>query len=202
MNQEIEIEFKNLVTKEEFLSLVTKYSLTSDQFTLQQNHYFDTEAFNLKMSGAALRIRLKKGLYMLTLKQPIEEGILETHQVLTDESALDMLTGGSLIAGDVRTIIEGLHINPNEIVYLGTLETNRAEMHYLDGVLVFDHSRYFNQDDYEIEYEAKEFTKGQENFSALLKKQGIPCRKTENKIKRFFNAKLLMSNGEGGSNEY
>ncbi|MFZ3589245.1 CYTH domain-containing protein [Bacillus sp. DJP31] len=190
MNQEIEIEFKNLLVKEEFQFLLNEYSLTENRFTLQQNHYFDTATFDLKSNGAALRIRHKNGVYTLTLKQPIEEGILETHQVLTEQQAMGMLSGGTLLDGDIQNIIKALQIDSAKIVHFGTLETNRAEIHDLDGILVFDHSRYLNQDDYELEYEVQDFKHGQEKFLAFLHKHGIPIRTTENKIKRFFNAKL------------
>jgi uncharacterized protein YjbK len=189
MKQEIEIEFKNLVTEEEFRLLLTEYSLLDHQFTLQQNHYFDTASFSLKETEAALRIRYKKGLYILTLKQPLEEGILETHQSLSHEEANKMLAGGSLVQGDVYSIVKSLQVDPISIVYLGTLETNRAEVQYRDGTLVFDHSRYLNKDDFELEYEATNFKQGQEDFTNLLQKHGIPTRKTENKIRRFFNEK-------------
>ncbi|WP_368895813.1 CYTH domain-containing protein, partial [Priestia megaterium] len=45
MKQEIEIEFKNIVTKEEFDRLRSHFQLTEDQFVSQENHYFDTPAF-------------------------------------------------------------------------------------------------------------------------------------------------------------
>jgi uncharacterized protein YjbK len=190
MKQEIEIEFKNLLTEEEFRLLLIEYSLSESQFTLQQNHYFDTASFSLKETGAALRIRYKKGVYTLTLKQPLEEGILETHQSLSNEEANNMLTGGSLVQGDVYSIVQSLQVDPTSIIYLGTLETNRAEVLYRDGTLVFDHSHYLNKDDFELEYEATHFKQGQEDFATLLKKYGIPTRKTENKIRRFFNEKM------------
>jgi uncharacterized protein YjbK len=190
MKQEIEIEFKNLLTEEEFRLLLIEYSLSESQFTLQQNHYFDTASFSLKETGAALRIRYKKGVYTLTLKQPLEEGILETHQSLSNEEANNMLTGGSLVQGDVYSIVQSLQVDPTSIIYLGTLETNRAEVQYRDGTLVFDHSHYLNKDDFELEYEATHFKQGQEDFATLLKKYGIPTRKTENKIRRFFNEKM------------
>jgi uncharacterized protein YjbK len=187
MNQEIEIEFKNLLSKEEFYSLLKEFSVSENQFILQQNHYFDTASFSLKEKGAALRIRYKKQSYTLTLKQPMVEGILETHQVLTDEEANCMLNGGPLVVGDVYSIIEALGVNPSNIQFLGTLETNRAQINYHGGLLVFDHSRYLNTEDFEIEFEAKEYTKGQQDFLTLLEQHKIPVRDTENKIRRFFN---------------
>ena len=46
MTQEIEIEFKNIVTKEEFDTLCKSFSI--EAFTKQVNHYFETPDFSLK----------------------------------------------------------------------------------------------------------------------------------------------------------
>jgi uncharacterized protein YjbK len=189
MNQEIEIEFKNLLSEEEFHSLLKEYSISENQFIIQQNHYFDTTNFSLKEKRAALRIRYKKQAYTLTLKQPLSEGILETHQHLTDKQADDMLSGGALVTGDVHTVVKALGVNPLEVEFLGTLVTSRAEIVYKDGILVFDHSRYLNTEDFEIEFEAKNFTKGQRDFLNFLTHHQIPTRHTDNKIQRFFNEK-------------
>lgn len=191
MTQEIEIEFKNIVTKEEFTQLLNEFSLDKHQFIIQQNHYFDTTNFSLKDQKSALRIRYKSDSYTLTLKQTIEEGILETHQLLSEDEAKGMFAGDPLIPGKVYDILKELGIKPNELNYLGMLETSRAEIDYLDGTLVFDHSCYFQKDDYEIEYEAMNYQQGQQDFLLFLQKYNIPVRETENKIRRFFKAKGL-----------
>ena len=80
MDQHIEIEYKNLLTKQDFERLVQFFKIESNQFFTQQNHYFDTTDFRLKKSGSALRIREKNETYELTLKQPAAEGKLETNQ--------------------------------------------------------------------------------------------------------------------------
>ncbi|MBM7659739.1 uncharacterized protein YjbK [Bacillus mesophilus] len=199
MNQEIEIEFKNLVTKEEFEGLLKEFSISNHQFILQQNHYFDTTSFSLKDHKAALRIRYKNNSYTLTLKQTINKGILETHQDLSENEAQSMLQGGLLIQGDIRTLIDDLNIDSKEIQYLGTLETNRAETNYLNGTLVFDHSHYLNKNDYEIEYEVTDYEKGLQNFNHLLQKHQIDIRETNNKIQRFF---IEKQKGMGVHREY
>jgi uncharacterized protein YjbK len=196
MNQEIEIEFKNLITKEEFDELLKEFSISDHQFILQQNHYFDTTCFSLKDNKAALRIRFKNNTYTLTLKQTMNEGILETHQDLSEDEAKSMLQGGQFIQGDIRNLINDLQIDTEEIQYLGTLETNRAEINYLDGTLVFDHSRYLNKDDYEIEYEVTDYKQGLQNFNHLLQKHQIEIRETDNKIRRFFNEKQKGMEGK------
>lgn len=44
-NKNIEIEFKNMVTREEFSLLIDFLNLRSEDFSEQENHYFDTPDF-------------------------------------------------------------------------------------------------------------------------------------------------------------
>jgi uncharacterized protein YjbK len=44
-------------------------------------------------------------------------------------------------------------------------------------------------DDYEIEYETNDFTRGKATFERLLASFNIPVRPTANKIKRFYAKK-------------
>ncbi|MFD3447350.1 CYTH domain-containing protein [Microbacteriaceae bacterium 4G12] len=187
MKQEIEIEFKNIVTKEEFERLCTVYSIK--HFTTQVNHYFETPSFSLKEAGSALRIRFKNDTYTLTLKQPATTGLLETHQSLTKQEAEGMLEHGEIIDGAVKERLTALQIPTSELQYYGSLTTDRAEISYENGLLVFDHSFYFNEDDYELEYEVTDEITGQQSFHSLLKQHSILLRPTKNKVQRFFLAK-------------
>ncbi|HZG61465.1 MAG TPA: CYTH domain-containing protein [Anoxybacillus sp.] len=192
MMQELEIEFKNLLTKEEFLTLKEAFQVSDEEFIYQENHYFDTQQFSLKEKGAALRIRVKNGVYTLTLKQPHKEGLLETHEVLTKEKAHSLLHGQAMLKGEVREIIKALGIEPEQIQYFGTLSTYRAQFDYKGGILVLDHSHYLQTDDYEIEYETTNFAFGKQVFEELLRSFNIPIRKTDNKIKRFYLKKYQI----------
>ncbi len=58
MSQEVEIEFKSMLTQHEYEQLLMHYELT-DHVRRQANDYFDTPNFDLKRNGAALRIRQK-----------------------------------------------------------------------------------------------------------------------------------------------
>jgi uncharacterized protein YjbK len=187
VNQEIEIEFKNIVTEAEFSLLCEKFSIEKAAFQKQINHYFDTDDFRLKKHGSALRIREKNNTFTLTLKQPNEVGLLETHQNLTKDEAEGALNFGKLPLGSIASQLENsFQIDLSKCLYLGSLKTNRAEIPYLGGTLVFDHSFYFDVDDFEIEYEVKDEKKGKEVFENIFSKYKIPLRKTDNKIKRFF----------------
>lgn len=186
LNQEIEIEFKNILTEEEFNRLIQAFALTSKDFKLQVNHYFDTDDFKLKEQQSALRIRAKGEGFTLTLKQPAPQGLLETHELLTKEQADLLLTKGIFPVGDISSILIQQDIDPTSIIFFGSLSTNRAEIDFQNGLLVFDHSHYLNTDDYEVEYEVSDEKKGQIVFRNLLDKYNIPIRKTENKIMRFY----------------
>jgi uncharacterized protein YjbK len=190
LSQEVEIEFKNLLTKEEYFSLLDYFKINESLFTFQENHYFDTNNFALKDRQSALRIRSKQGAYTLTLKTPLEEGLLETNQTLQKEEAEALLNDGISPFGEVNDRLQSLGIPTKQLHYFGTLTTKRAEIEYKNGLLVFDASFYMNVEDYELEYEVKDYNAGQKRFLSLLEERNIPTRKTENKVKRFYNAKL------------
>ncbi|GAB6457492.1 CYTH domain-containing protein [Bacillus sp. BSL6] len=187
MTQEIEIEFKNIVTEEEFHALCKSFSI--EVFTKQVNHYFETPNFSLKEAGSALRIRHKGETYTLTLKQPAEVGLLETHQVITADEARLMMETNTIIQGAVVDQLHTLQIPVSTLTYMGSLTTERAETLFEGGTLVFDHSFYYNHDDYEIEFEVQDEEAGKAAFIHLLKQHDIPIRHTNNKVKRFFLAK-------------
>ncbi len=189
MEQEVEIEFKNMLTPDEFFLLSNELSLKEESFTTQMNHYFDTPDFSLKSHRCALRIREKNGSFVLTLKQPHPDGLLETHQQLSVAEYSSYMNNEKFAEGHVYSILSDLGVDPKSIVYLGTLTTKRAEKETTDGLLVLDENQYLSVIDYELEYEAKERKKGEFEFSTFLKQYGIPERKTLNKIQRFFEAK-------------
>lgn len=189
MSQNIEIEFKNMLTKEEFIQLKSHFQVKSSDFIKQENHYFDTLDFALKEKGCALRIREKKGRFEMTLKQPHPEGLLETNQILGDEQANILLNGGQIMDGIVKTQILTLNVNTDDIQYFGSLITDRVELPYLEGLLVLDFSSYLNVQDYEVEYEVSNRDIGESTFLNLLSKLNIPIRESKNKVRRFYEEK-------------
>ena len=58
MGQELEIEFKNLLTQEDYSSLKQYYFKQNEPFK-QTNHYIDTENHDIISQKMALRIREK-----------------------------------------------------------------------------------------------------------------------------------------------
>ena len=73
----IEIEYKVMVNKEDYEKLISLFSLKHP--INQTNHYFDTINLDLKKNHVSLRIREyhDKNIFIATLKEDLSEGKLE-----------------------------------------------------------------------------------------------------------------------------
>ncbi|WP_216828270.1 CYTH domain-containing protein [Alkalihalobacterium elongatum] len=192
MAREIEIEAKNLLTKEELQQLQDTFSINDSQFISQTNHYFDTLGFNLKERKAALRIREKNSEFMITLKQPNRVGLMETNQSVSKEEAEQMIRTGQLPDGEVKEDIETLKVPIGQFAYLGSLTTSRAEITVNEQIVVLDISQYLDTSDYELEVEGTSVEAVNSLFNSLLQQHNIPKRPTKNKIIRFFERKQKL----------
>lgn len=191
LGRNIEIEFKNLLTKEDFALLLNVFYITEADFAKQVNHYFDTDTFLLKQSTAALRIRKEDNFYELTLKKTAPVGLLEINQTISAAEANVCIQQLQFPEGEVMEELAAMNIEPKRLVCFGSLETRRAKRNFGPGCLMFDHSRYMGREDFEVEYEVPEakLNEGQKHFFQLLKRLNIPVKKADSKIKRLFDAK-------------
>lgn len=189
MTQQLEIEFKNLLTKQQYEHLLQEFSIQENAIHRQTNHYFDTPSQAIKKRQSGLRIRQIDNYYECTLKEKSAEHThIETTDVLTAEQAQQMLEGQGFYAQEVAKKLTLYHIPLNELAVFGSLTTDRIEIPYKDGLLVFDHSFYLQCDDYEVEYESKDATKGNVIFNDFLQQYHIEKKVTEKKIARFMKA--------------
>lgn len=188
-NQNIEIEFKNMLTKEEYELLLTHFQVGKEDLFEQENHYFDTSDFALKANHSALRIRKKKAEYEVTLKQPHPDGLLETNKTLSKAESDDIFSTGKINDEQISSLLRNMNIDPASIIYFGSLRTIRAEKQIGNGLLVLDHSFYLKKEDYELEYEVSNREEGEIYFQELLATLKIPVRKTKNKVRRFYEEK-------------
>lgn len=192
MAKEIEIEAKNLLTKQEFDTLIKAFSLKPTDFLSQTNHYFETSDFSLKKQHSALRIREKDKQFTLTLKQPHHVGLMETNQTITKEDKEQLIENRIFPIGEVKDALLASGIPLEQLLLLGSLTTSRAEFSYEDGTLFLDHSYYLGKEDYELEYEGNDAKAVQQTFTKLLETFHIPKRNTINKIARFFQYKIQI----------
>ncbi|MFT8317869.1 MAG: CYTH domain-containing protein [Sporolactobacillus sp.] len=188
MSQELEIEFKNMLTSDQFAQLCKSFNVSSTSFFKQLNDYFDTPTLGLREKKSALRIRHVDGKHDLTLKQPHQHAILETHQQLSDQESLEMIQFGIMPPGSVEQAITGLGIDVDQLVHLGQLKTERCQFSYKNGELFLDHSFYLKKEDYELEFEAADSESGKKIFEELLKAHAIERKPSAHKIARLYQA--------------
>ena len=75
MKMNIEKEYKILVTKAQFFTLLQQYPNAA--FHKQINTYYDTVDGRIRQHCGAMRIRQKQNTYLFTLKLPAQEGLRE-----------------------------------------------------------------------------------------------------------------------------
>lgn len=191
MKQEVEIEYKNLLTEREYARLKEIYFEENATPFIQENYYFDTKNFILKSHLCALRIRMKESSAELTLKTPFEGHHTETTVDITTEYAQQIVQRGTLVLPDaIVAVLNKENISIHSPVFLiAELKTERLEKEMPQSIIVLDKSYYSNQIDYELEVEAASTTIGETLFAQILKDNKIPTRLTSNKIARAFNAK-------------
>ena len=87
MTKNIEIEFKTIVSKEQYETLLKRFNLEDNVFK-QVNYYFDTDTYQLSQQQMVLRIRKKsETYYKVTLKSQSDQGAYENHLLLTKDQA-------------------------------------------------------------------------------------------------------------------
>ena len=192
LSKELEIEFKNVINYTQFQQLIHFFLIDEKDFFTQSNEYFDTNDFLLKKQLAALRIREKNDTFELTLKTPAPVGLYEYNQLISPEEVEQMLSTSQIPAGLVKDKLQKLGIPLEKLQSFGKITTNRAEIHYKNGLIVLDHSFYLGHDDYEIEYEVTDYELGKEAFHQLLKQLNIPIQKADNKIARFYKRRFTI----------
>lgn len=189
MSEEIEIEFKNLLTEKEYQTLLYSFNATENELFTQINSYFDTPDWDLKKLHAGLRIRLLPDSAELTLKTPFENHLLETTDSLSLIEAEKLISEGKIKAdGAVGAKLKSLNISPEQLRLLGTLKTTRFERQTSQGLFVLDKSYYDNEVDYELEFEVPDYSIGKIHFDNFLEKHQIPLRPSKNKIARMIDA--------------
>ena len=195
MTQHIEIEFKNILTKAQYEELLQAFSIQPEQIIRQVNHYFDTTGNHLKQHQSALRIREFGETIECTLKEKTSEHQhLETTDFITREQADQMLAGKSILLPAVNERLALFDIPMNTLHCYGTLTTDRVEIPYEGGLLVFDHSFYLHCDDYEVEYETNDEKIGKTIFSKFLANHSIEPQPAQKKIVRFM---MALNNQKG-----
>lgn len=153
MSTNIEIEVKVLLEKDDFTKVLEMMETEKSKRFTQTNHYIDTDDFALRRYGMALRIRETED-FILTLKTPLAEGLLEKNQSISWKEYEAFLARGVFPEGPIAHFVESLGIQVDRLRILTSLTTVRTVIHYRDGILSLDENTYDDAHDFELEMEA------------------------------------------------
>lgn len=185
MSENLEIEFKTLLSKEEFSRTIDYFQLKEEHFFTQINYYFDSSDFQLKKQNIGLRVRILSKFAEITLKIPNKVGLLEINDTLSSEEAEQIIESERLPdSGNVYNKLTDIGISKQDLRLIGSLKTKRAEIKLPQGLLALDESWYNEQHDFELELEVDDAIQGKENFLSLLDSLTIKETPSPNKIQR------------------
>jgi uncharacterized protein YjbK len=176
MNNNVEIEAKVLLTKEQYSivygSLKTEKGI---EIITQTNFYIDSKDRILKDNDIALRIREKRDEYILTVKTPMSEGLLEKNQLLDSKEANEMIESNIFPKGEVGDFLELLDIDLSKLVVLAKMSTKRATLEKKDTRerISLDINTYGNKVDYELEVDKTAMALAENRIEEILKPLNI-----------------------------
>src|SRR5699024_3621413 len=102
VEQNFEIEFKNLLTKDEYLELLDKEFpddsiQRSKKAFYQENYYFDTLNKDLKKQNSALRVRVTDSSNEMTLNVPYQGFFMENNLHLSDNDTSEIMNNKQIV---------------------------------------------------------------------------------------------------------
>lgn len=181
--QNTDVEFKSLLTKEEYDFLMKEFKGKTD---FQTNHYFDTERFSLKALDASLRVR-ERNDFSLTYKRKKGYSTDVRTVEITKEQFEEIKKTGTVEIPEIADELSSV-IKDQKIFNFLSLSTLRMYLPFEEGVLNIDKSEYCGITDYEVEYSSKSYHQGKDTFIKFINDYGIKYKKSDKKIKRAFNA--------------
>lgn len=168
MATNIEIEAKALITRDEYFKVVEHFKADKLKKITQTNFYIDTDEMELRKIRVGLRIRQSDD-FILTLKAPLAEGLLEQNENITWKQYEDFKETGTFPEGKVKEFLKMLRINPDTLKILTQLTTERIYIPdvYEDGTFSIDKNTYNDIVDYELELEGNSLNKCKEKLKSI-----------------------------------
>ncbi len=175
MATNIEIEAKVLISSEEYENIINTYAGKVIAEYDQVNYYIDSDDFDLKNIGVGLRVRLKDGIYTLTLKAPMSEGLLEKNNSLTEVQFNALFKKGVLPECDIKEFVKMLGKDPETLKVQTVLITHRKEIMVEDENINFsiDKNKYNDLVDFELECSGNSLSRAKDYLKRLCSVSNI-----------------------------
>jgi len=161
MATNIEIEAKALIKEQDYNNLIKEFEGANFTVFDQTNYYVETKSFDLKKLGLGLRVRDVNGKYVLTLKAPMSEGLLEKEETISDEQFQLFEKKNVFPECSLKDFIIMLGFEIKKLRIMAKLRTHRTQVELDEGkhILCIDKNEYNNQVDYELELEGNSLGK-------------------------------------------
>ena len=185
---QVEREFKNLLTKSQYHSLLEDFKPLLSKEITQTNSYYDWDGI-LQSHKMALRIRIVEGKTIGEITLKIPQSSLEVLE-FTHELPVEILHQYNeqkefSLPLSIKETLESNGVFIEKVEQTALLTTHRFEGHLSNNEwLVLDESYYNGKVDYEMEMEVQNLSLGEEVFLKILQKYQIQREQAESKIKR------------------
>ena len=185
---QVEREFKNLLTKSQYHSLLEDFKPLLSKEITQTNSYYDWDGI-LQSHKMALRIRIVEGKTIGEITLKIPQSSLEVLE-FTHELPVEMLHQYDeqkqfTLPLSIKEALESKGVVIEKVEQTALLTTHRLEGPLSNNEwLVLDESHYNGKVDYEMEMEVQNLSLGEEVFLQILQKYQIQREQAESKIKR------------------
>jgi uncharacterized protein YjbK len=178
MKENLEIELKCLLSKDQFDCLLGKMNFSNPK--IQVNTYYDTPNGDLQKRNWMCRIRKVMSKYEFTLKTPGEGGLNEFECSLEKHDILDSVIVDLFAQSDIHPPFKSL----------GTTTTHRRKFVDEYGEWCLDFNEFDGFSDYEVEYELFEYhASAQQRFTEVLKSCGVDYQQAKTKFERMLTYK-------------
>ncbi|MFA6861655.1 MAG: CYTH domain-containing protein [Bacilli bacterium] len=162
----IEIESKVLLTKNDYEKILNKLNFGANSI-VQTNYYLDSQERALKKYDMVLRIRESNKKYVLTMKAPLAEGLLEKDQNLSQKEADSFIDHNVFPRGDISDFLDILHIPTDSLKILAHMTTERKEVDYQGTTIDISKNSYGEKVDYEVECDSDSALNSQNTLRSI-----------------------------------
>lgn len=187
MTKNLEIEYKTLITSQQYIKLMEQYLLLGE-IEIQENFYFDTPSRELAEQNMGLRIRIFDTTAEQTSKISAGKAhsLVETTIPLNCEDAKRYVANESIKQDPLFTSqLEKIHVNENDLTVTGHIKTSRLDVSLPIGRLAIDKTYFEGHVDHELELEVTNAKQGKIDFEDFLARNQIALSgPIKNKVQR------------------
>ena len=155
MSQSVELEFKTMLTPQQFEQILVHFNLKDHEPLIQTNTYYDTDHQDMLAHNAALRLRNFPETSEWTIKQKVDKltSIELTQSQPTVMTPPQTLNRDIFNHNEIISFVEDIDLNWSDLHQTYQMTTHRWTLPYRGGELCIDQTDFGSVVDYELEFE-------------------------------------------------